>query len=223
MHVYHYAGNNPVKYVDPDGSQNVPGIFGTQDYWSSLAEMGEPFSVLLNLFNRADNGDQAASYMLQYTFHQAGRDALEKINEGSSTAALVFFAVGFVEAAGVASAVSTITSAALSVDDILSGNIAEGVIGIAGVVAGTIASTAISKGVEKAIDNGIAVTVGKNNQFYSLGHRGAIKAWDAIERKIKGDIASGIYGRLAPEAANQIINSAKDAYKAIVKKVDEEN
>jgi RHS repeat-associated protein len=35
LHVYHYAGNNPVKYVDPDGRKIFPGMY--KEAWQSLA------------------------------------------------------------------------------------------------------------------------------------------------------------------------------------------
>jgi hypothetical protein len=175
------------------------------------------------LLNAASHGDQAAKAYAGYIVHTAGREALEQINDGSGAASLVFLAIGLPEVAFATGVVNTVASFALSVDDILSGNIAEGVIGIAGVVAGYGVSKAIGNSVENAIDNGLNITVGKNHQFYSFGRRGALNAWDAIERQILGDVASGIYGRLAPEVASQIINSAKDAYKEVIKQINEEN
>lgn len=34
LHLYHYAGNNPVKYTDPDGRQGMPGIGNEFDYYT---------------------------------------------------------------------------------------------------------------------------------------------------------------------------------------------
>jgi RHS repeat-associated protein len=57
LHVYHYAGNNPVKYVDPDGREPTKPLVGT----SSM------FKALLNNSPRQVGklkGEQASNYLL---------------------------------------------------------------------------------------------------------------------------------------------------------------
>jgi hypothetical protein len=34
LHLYHYAGNNPVKYTDPDGLQLTEDTFTTGSMWA---------------------------------------------------------------------------------------------------------------------------------------------------------------------------------------------
>jgi RHS repeat-associated protein len=49
LHVYHYAGNNPVKYVDPDGRNDEPKVSGLDDALRIMRE--ENRGVDLNLFH----------------------------------------------------------------------------------------------------------------------------------------------------------------------------
>jgi RHS repeat-associated protein len=47
FHVYHYAGNNPVKYTDPDGGVNIPAtsyyvMNGITSPWRATAIKGDP-------------------------------------------------------------------------------------------------------------------------------------------------------------------------------------
>jgi hypothetical protein len=65
LHVYHYAGNNPVKYTDPDGNQTVDTIQGGRagsissegsfvdlfNYWNALNEKFEYSKSLSGILN----------------------------------------------------------------------------------------------------------------------------------------------------------------------------
>jgi RHS repeat-associated protein len=53
LHVYHYAGNNPVKYVDPDGRNDEPKVSGLED---ALRIMGER-NIEINLYPPNDLED----------------------------------------------------------------------------------------------------------------------------------------------------------------------
>jgi RHS repeat-associated protein len=62
LHVYHYAGNNPVKYTDPDGKYLINNAAqGTQNaeaYASSISSSGIPtntFGVFAHVFRRGMN------------------------------------------------------------------------------------------------------------------------------------------------------------------------
>jgi hypothetical protein len=77
------------------------------------------------------------------------------------------------------------------------------------------------EGVEKTIDNGLAFSIGGENQrFYSIGRSGAIKTWDVIEQQVKEDIVSGTFGCLTPKMSSGIVSELKDMYKEVVKQID---
>jgi hypothetical protein len=56
LHVYHYAGNNPVKYTDPDGRMDFP-YFYIKEYFDNLIERGLslPGIAIGNVVNSAKN------------------------------------------------------------------------------------------------------------------------------------------------------------------------
>lgn len=58
MHLYHYAGNNPVKHTDPDGKQSIPS-FSSQEHFETLARLN-PAIGLLNLIKNVLSGDKSA-------------------------------------------------------------------------------------------------------------------------------------------------------------------
>jgi RHS repeat-associated protein len=219
LHVYHYAGNNPVKLTDPDGRSPWDSVFGF-----SFDPIGDFFNLLGQfdlsikagtIFQAAGNGDKSAQAYLGYLWHEAGRGVLKEISDKSTTASLAFLAIGVPEAAGIAGTIGTIADAGLALDDFLSGNYADGLSGAITIAAGYGISKAVKGVLDTAVDKGIKISVGKNGQYYSADRRGALGKWDAMQTLIKADIASGKFGEIAPEAANQLVNLAKKAYDAL--------
>jgi RHS repeat-associated protein len=217
LHTYHYAGNNPVKYVDPDGEEGEFGIYGSRGFFDLGSFVGDPFCRLLDLFHKADSGDQAAKAYLGMVWHQAGRKILEQTSDHSSKATLVFLAVGAPEAAAVSSAVGSIADGLLMLDDILSENyedaFARGAILVTGVVFDKVAGKALRSITDKAI----GITVGKTGRFYEIGRRGAIETKDALRRLITADIAEGVFGQLSVEMAGQLLENSLKAFDELIK------
>lgn len=217
LHMYHYAGNNPVKYRDPDGEQGVPGIYGPRDFFDFGAFVGEPFSMLLSLFRRADGGDQAAKSCLGAMWHEANRDVLKQVSDGSSKATLLFLAVGAPEAAAVSSGVGLVADGLLVLDDIISGNYGDAMVNGAILVAGVALNKAAGKIVNSVADRAIGISVGKNGRFYEIGRRGAMKTKDAFRALVAADIASGVFGDLIPEVSEQVLEKALKAFDESIK------
>jgi hypothetical protein len=167
-----------------------------------------------NTVINALNGDKNAQNYLGMAMHDVGRSTLSDINDNASAATLFFLAIGEPEAAAVTGAVSLLTSGALIVDDLLSGNTKDAAIGGTALVAGIVVNKAVGKFVKGAVEKGIKISVGKNGQYYSLGRQGAMKTWDGVKAKIMGDIAASKFGDIAPEIASQLIDNAKKAYDA---------
>jgi RHS repeat-associated protein len=175
-HLYHYAGNNPLKYTDPDGKSPWPFEFSF-DPVADIINFFSQFDTSLkfgNLLNAASHGDQAAQTYVGYIIHEAGRDVLKQISSTSSTASLAFLAVGAPEAAGIASGVGMLADIGLSIDDALSGNYKDAAIGGFMIVAGIGISKAVSSGLDSLVEKGIKISVGENGQYYSVGRRGAL-------------------------------------------------
>jgi RHS repeat-associated protein len=84
LHLYHYAGNNPVKYTDPDGKQSMP-YFSPEEFFSILAERN-PVVGLFNLINNALSGDKSAQNHLSSLGNQMMTDAGNMAMNAADTA-----------------------------------------------------------------------------------------------------------------------------------------
>ncbi|GHT80194.1 hypothetical protein FACS1894130_11000 [Spirochaetia bacterium] len=217
--LYHYAGNNPVKYTDPDGRMPGDSIFGfsldpISDIKNFISQF-DPSFKLASLFNAASNGDKSAQVLSGYIVHEASRDVLQQISDKSNTATIAFLAVGAVEAAGFASGVGMVADIALAIDDAISGDYKSAGIGAAMIVAGVVAKGIVKAGIDSTVNKGLQITVGKNGQFYEVGRRGAMNSWEGMQKLIRADIAANKFGDIAPEAASQLLNMVKKAYDAL--------
>ena len=99
----------------------------------------------------------------------------------------------------------------LAIDDIIHGNIREGL--TEGAI--LVASFADGKGGEKIVQKvaGISIHVGKTGRYYEIGRKGAIKT-EALRKLVAKDIASDYFGQnITPEIASQIVEKAAEGFK----------
>ena len=78
LHVYHYAANNPVKYVDPDGEENMPSWGGyiagqyEKHMWRGLSlpalSFGNAINSVKNFFKNIGRGEGETSVQLNASF-----------------------------------------------------------------------------------------------------------------------------------------------------------
>jgi len=100
LHLYHYAGNNPVRYTDPDGRQTaVPLPTGESLVGMTAEEMGACFDELLadcgpaaffifvGLFIFSLNGDSVATQRNQDDQKEETNDVSSSIKQGAQAAA----------------------------------------------------------------------------------------------------------------------------------------
>ena len=218
--LYAYAGNNPIKYTDPDGRENFLDMFyrwceeafgaDSADY---LFENDTSIKFMCTV-DAAANGDEHAQALLKYAFHEASREVLKDISEKSGYMSLVCLAIGCPEGSTFFGGVSIAADGILAIDDFIQGNYEqakkEAVVLVAGII--------ISKGLEagaKAISKSIHVTVGSNGKYYEIGRRGAIKTEKALRKLLAKDIASGYFGQNVIPNAPDIIEEAVKAYKKL--------
>jgi len=100
LHLYHYAGNNPVRYTDPDGRQTaVPLPTGESLVGMTAEEMGACFDELLadcgpaaffiftGLFIFSLNGDSVATQRNQDTQKEEANEVSSSIKQSAQAAA----------------------------------------------------------------------------------------------------------------------------------------
>jgi hypothetical protein len=143
------------------------------------------------------------------------RQRLETIGNIAGIATIVFVAVRLPKVALLTGWGGRIISGMLAADDFSRGNKVEGAIGVGAVVVGVRANRATKRGVQNTITSGVRITVGKTGRYYSKGRVGAMNTQEAIQRKIDSDLASGVYGRIAPEVTELIINAAGEALSSV--------
>ena len=120
FNLYHYAGNNPVKYTDPDGKTPKLPALSPKDFFSFIFEH-DCSAKTVRLYSEAINGDKAAQAVAKDATIAAGKtmaittlDGVELtadvISEVSGDISLVGFAVGNPEVAGAFGTVSECTA-----------------------------------------------------------------------------------------------------------------
>jgi RHS repeat-associated protein len=211
LHLYHYAGNNPVKHKDPDGKTPGNSIYGFSmdpqgafnNFWGSL--LGN-LSAFLGNKNAQQNLTDSGQYYLQEfdTFNIA---VLNTTSEAASNASLFFLAIGQPEAAAATSAIALTAESLLVAHDLVDGLrngdnraistvINKGTFVVAGVI--------IGKGVSNATNKILSISTDRKTMSYTLNNK-----WNTLSQKIRND-----FGDMSGEAVSRILNEAKKVYDA---------
>jgi hypothetical protein len=210
LHLYHYAGNNPVKYTDPDGRTPGNSIFGFSmdpggdfnNFWGSL--LGN-LSAFFGNKNAQQNLTNYGQYYLQ-EFDNFNVATLNTIGEASSNASFFFLSIGQPEAAAAAGAIALASDGLLVMHDLTAGlrdgdngaiskAIGDGAFIIAGLVVG--------KGVSNATNKMLSISTSSKTINYNLNGN----KWDVLRKNIRDD-----FGDMTGEAVSNILNEAKKVY-----------
>ena len=218
--LYHYAGNNPVKYTDPDGRSDLLNfLYNTfqNSYGSEGADFlfnTDPSLKLMVVMDAASKGDVSAQAQLKWAFHEASREILSEISEKSASASVVCLAIGCPQGASFLGGISMTADGVLLCDDYLQGNHDELLKNGAIFVVGIISPFALKTGT-KSISKSIQITIGTTGKYYEVGHRGAIKSEKALRKLLVKDIADGYFGQEVIPNSQDIIEQAVKIYKTL--------
>lgn len=192
---------------------SVPYI--TFDDFKSILLRLDPWAKLMNLMNKASNGDEGAQVILNYVFHEASREVLSEISEKSGYVSVVCLAIGCPQGASFFGGISTTADVILALDDFLNGNSAEAGKNFAVIIAGLVTPEFLKKGV-KTFSKSIKITIGSTGKYYEIGHRGAIKSEKALRKLLAKDIADGYFGQAVIPNAPDIIEQTVKIYNKMV-------
>jgi hypothetical protein len=205
LNLYCYSGNNPVRFIDPNGKQ----MYTSEDVWNYfLNETNE--GKFWKLHIDAFDGNQVSQEILLNLYTDVlidqGIQITEFGGEVSGKATLLFLAVGQPEAAAVSSKISDICSysklALKTVRALRSGKQSDW-----DDVLNDAATLGVSKLVGALIDGQqIKIKIGKNGRFYMLGRRGALSKSSAEYIKIQQELQKEIEEQATEEFLNRLLN-----------------
>jgi drug/metabolite transporter superfamily protein YnfA len=210
MHAYHYAGNNPVRYVDPDGENPNDSIFGSSfdpfedfiNFWGSL--LGDIFAFFG--YKTAQNNITTRGQYYLKVFDKNNIAALSKISTASSYASLSFLAIGQPVAAVAASGVGLVADGMLIVHDwveALKNNdqagmnkaVRDGIFIVAGLTVGGLVGSSVDKALSITAD-------GKTITHIITG-----KDWEDFQKTVRNE-----FGHLSGSTVEAILGAAKKAF-----------
>ncbi|WP_253707799.1 RHS repeat domain-containing protein [Treponema sp. OMZ 799] len=224
LHVYHYAGNNPVKYVDPDGRDIINFIKGWFNYnlnkaIYSMNRLDYPLNPQFEMANEV----LAKIDQMVKSGYSIYIETLQFASENSGTATLLFLAIGQPELAAITGTIGTAADILLGFDDLFNGNYIKGCVGIVGSISLRFVGSGTDKLLSK-LGNSINIKIGKNGLYYMKGRKGALKTIDGLRKQLYKDFVEGYFGEaIAPELASQVVDKVIDEISNLMQenKIDE--